>query len=414
MAAVPRARGAGRLNAAPPMRSTSLLLDVSRLVWRGWGGQLPTGIDRTCLAYAAHYRARALAVLQWGQRTYVLSRQSSDRVFNALLNGGRVGNKAAIARALSIMLVPPPPLSVRGRLYLNIGHTGLDRIGHAGWVRRSGVRAVYFVHDLIPIDHPEHCRVGESDKHRARVRAMLNLGSGVIANSRDTLSLLTGFAEREGIAMPHSTLAAPLGVDAPWFSTAGLPLAPELAARPYFVVLGTIEGRKNHVLLLKLWRAMADAMGEACPRLVIVGRRGWQADEALALLDHDPGLRAHVTERSDCTDAELLGLLRGAEALLFPTLAEGYGLPLVEALALGTPVIASDLPVFREIAGDLPLYRDPKDLAGWREAVMGFSAASERARIQAAAFRAPTWGEHFAVVDRWLANLSVYALAASG
>ena len=91
-----------------------------------------------------------------------------------------------------------------------------------------------------------------------------------------------------------------------------------------------------------------------------------------------------------------------------PSFAEGFGLPLVEALRIGTPVIASDLPVFREIAGDIPTYLAPLDGDAWLRAIRAFlGASSDRIRqiAQMKSYRAPTWDGHFAVVEPWLNSL---------
>ncbi len=140
----------------------------------------------------------------------------------------------------------------------------------------------------------------------------------------------------------------------------------------------------------------------------MIGQRGWEAEHAHALLDRSELLRRHVRELNDCGDAEMARYIAGAKALLMPSFAEGFGLPVVEALQLGTPVIASDLPVFREIAGDIPLYLDPTDGAGWEQAIVGFLGRSTERDRQLAAmrgFRAPDWPGHFAAVEPWLEAL---------
>src|SRR5205823_1812943 len=123
--------------------------------------------------------------------------------------------------------------------------------------------------------------------------------------------------------------------------------APIRAAVPYFVVLSTIEPRKNHELLLRLWQRLAERHGAAAPRLVLVGHRGWENDAVFKLLDSLRGNSPHVVECPDLDDAALAAVLRGARALLSPSFAEGFGLPVVEALALGTPAIASDIAAHR-------------------------------------------------------------------
>ena len=392
-----------------------MLLDVSRLVWRSWSGRLPTGIDRSMLAYVGHYRHRARAVIQRSGYTRILPRSLSRLLFDALLREDLRGKRKLIAALLTASFYTPVARGTAGLPYLNVGHTGLQRAGHGRWIARMGVRPIYFVHDLIPITHPQFCRAGEDVKHRQRMETLLRHGYGVIANSAATLASLNAFARRIGVAMPDHKLVAPLGVEDIWLSppeNAAKRLSLNEDGRPYFLTLGTIEGRKNHILLLNVWRDLAAALGDACPRLVIVGQRGWQCAEATALLDNSPVLRPHVTELPDCGDDVLLSLMMGARALLFPSFAEGYGLPLVEALAVGTPVIASQLPVFQEIAGDIVTCLDPHDMLAWYTMVRDFTdllspeRAGQMQRLAQTGFRAPDWPDHFARVDHWLDSIN--------
>jgi glycosyltransferase involved in cell wall biosynthesis len=178
--------------------------------------------------------------------------------------------------------------------------------------------------------------------------------------------------------------------------------------KPHFLTVGTIEGRKNHELLLKVWRKLIADLREDAPELLIIGRRGWKAEHVFDQLDDLRELEGKVHELGSCSDDELGGWMRSARALLMPSFAEGFGLPVVEALQVGTPVIASNLPVFREIAGDIPLYLDACDEAAWVHAVRDFNAESpERSRQLARMqnYRAPDWNEHFGAVERWLASL---------
>lgn len=385
--------------------SDPLLLDVSRLVWRAWAGLLPTGIDRTCLAYVEHYMDRAQAVVQRGGMTKVLPRGTSRQLFEILL---RQGQKDVRARLLGLI---PSLLDamwrrqrIEGWLYLNVGHTGLDREGHSNWVAKSSVRPVYFVHDLIPLTHPEYCRPKEPEKHLRRMRALLAQGVGIIANSRDTLNELAGFAGLQASLTMPPGLVAPLGAEMPRLGESGV--SQLLPNRPYFVMLGTIEGRKNHLLMLNIWAEMARLLGADCPMLVIIGQRGWESEQAVDMLERNEAIRGHVVELARCSDQQLLSYMRQARALLFPSFVEGYGLPLVEALTCGTPVIASDLPVFHELAGSVPDYLNPIDGLGWAKAVQDYTQ-TESPRREAQLSRisnwvSPTWQSHFARVDQWL------------
>jgi glycosyltransferase involved in cell wall biosynthesis len=236
------------------------------------------------------------------------------------------------------------------------------------------------------------------------MRTVLTTAAGVIANSRATLDGLAAFAHAERLPNPPA-LAASLGIDA-------LPRSTEVeaTAHPTFVTLGTIEARKNHLLLLNVWSRLIDEMGASAPRLLIIGQRGWEADEVFDLLDHCGKLRGHVNELSRCSDEELARHLASARALLFPSRAEGYGLPLIEALSLGVPVIASDIPVFREVGGNIPLYVDPLDSSDWEAAIVDYSSDGSIARDEQLqrirSFRLPDWDSHFAAVEGWLRVLS--------
>ncbi|MET0360991.1 MAG: hypothetical protein ABW048_04470, partial [Sphingobium sp.] len=156
--------------------ATPILLDVSRLVWRSWSGRLPTGIDRVMLAYVAHYRDRARAVVHGRGYTRILPAPLSRILFDVLLNSGTKRKRMALSALLTASFYTPFARGTKGVPYLNVGHTGLNRTGHADWVARTGVAPVYLVHDLIPITHPQYCREGEDRKHGERIQTLLRCG----------------------------------------------------------------------------------------------------------------------------------------------------------------------------------------------------------------------------------------------
>jgi glycosyltransferase involved in cell wall biosynthesis len=378
-----------------------LLLDVTRLIWRRWNARLPSGIDRVCLAYLNHFGFRSQAVIQHRFLRRIFDRQRSRRLFELLER-----RPLSFRRELPIELVRDALRSAgrgMGRIYLNVGHTGLNSEGFRRWVKATDTRPVYLIHDLIPITHPQFCRAGEADKHRDRMRTMLSTATGVIGNSQATLDELADFARREGLPMPPSIAA--------WLGSDGLRPAASVPAPdcPTFVILGTIEARKNHLMILRIWSRLVERLGERAPRLLVIGHRGWEADEVFHLLDHDQRLRGHVIELNGCSDKELAQHLQSARALLFPTLMEGFGLPLVEALGLGVPVAASDLPVFREFGGDIPVYLNPRDESGWESLVLDYSCADSTSRSaqlsRMQGYRGPTWQDHFDLVERFLESL---------
>jgi glycosyltransferase involved in cell wall biosynthesis len=170
-----------------------------------------------------------------------------------------------------------------------------------------------------------------------------------------------------------------------------------VSARPYFVCVGTIEPRKNVHFLLRLWRRLAERMGADTPWLVLAGRRGWESEAILDHLERSPPVRRFVHEVSHLGDRDLARLIAGANALLAPSSCEGFDLPVAEATALGTPVIASDIPVHREFASHARLL-DPVDGLAWLAAIE--DAATRRPSAEPS--RPFDWESHFQIAGRAL------------
>lgn len=362
---------------------------------------MPTGIDRVCLAYVEHFRGRAEAVVWRGGRNYVLDPRHSDELFDLFLRGSR-GFRHAFVKLAARAVLTTRRSAQEGQFYLNVGHTGLDDPSLAEWVRRSRIKAIFLIHDLIPIIHPRYCRAGEQVRHVRRMENVLRSAAGIIGNSQATIDDLANFAASSGLTMPPAVRAF----------IAGAPISaevrPKLFDRPHFITVGTIEARKNHVMLLHIWQKLIAKYGSASPLLLIAGQRGWKAQSAIAILDEAADLKGHVLELGTCGDEQLASLVAAARALLMPSFAEGFGLPIIEALQLRTPVIASNLHVFREFADDIPTYVDPLDWRGWENAIVSFTGdAPERKRqLQAMqTYRPPSWPQHFAIVDDWLRTL---------
>lgn len=376
-----------------------MLLDATRLVWRRWVGRQPTGVDRVCLAYLERYASDAQAVIQHRRFRRILDREASSALFQLLAASGSSFRADFIKGVLRFGA--RSGCSGEGRLYLNVGHTGLNDPGFRRWAASAQVRPIYFLHDLIPITNPEYCRAGERERHIERMRTILTTGAGVIGNSRATLDELGRFGQAEGLPG--------LPAIAAWLGSTRLPNGRSAPAdRPTFAIIGTIEARKNHLLLLQVWSRLVRRLGSAAPRLLVIGQRGWESEQAVDILERGE-LGDAVVEIGGCEDMELAQHLRSARALLFPSLTEGFGMPLIEALQAGVPVIASDLPVFREIGEGIPDLIDPLDGPAWERAILDYARDDSRARknqlARLSSFTPPTWDDHFAKVESWLAAL---------
>jgi len=397
-----------------------IVLDLSRLLSRA-GRETPTGIDRVELAYAEHLlasdpsagfaAANDIGRLAWLPRP--LAQEFADRIGSAwrgqasaaghnrglrrlawkirarLLAGGERGLISHLRAS------PEPPV------YLLVSHHHLEKRRIFERVRSRGrARFVCLVHDLIPIEYPEYAKPGQAEHHLRRIETAAALADAIIVNSRVTGEALQPHLDGASRAPP--VLVAPFGTE----------LRPQIVnseaspERPYFVYVSTIEARKNHLLLLNLWRRLATELGAECPRLVLIGQRGWETENVVDMLDRCPALRGVVVEHNVLPDTEMVRLLQAARALLLPSFAEGFGFPVIEGLALGVPALCSDIPALRETGGAVPEYLDPLDGPGWRGAILDYAAAASprrEAQLQRLVGWQPArWEDHFAMVRRFV------------
>ncbi|WP_081077246.1 glycosyltransferase family 4 protein [Burkholderia pseudomultivorans] len=377
------------------------LLDISRLLTRLSEGLLPTGVDRVGLAYVERYRRNARAVLSESGFSRVLPERVSQEAFDLLLSSRP--SRSAIRGLILRGILSLSQESLDDAVLLHTSHNGMEHLRYYQAMRRRGARSVFMVHDLIPLTHSEYCRPGVDDVHRRRIHTALRHADGLILNSHETRNTLDTEAQRAGLITPPNVVAHL----APGIVSRERPAAP--LNHPYFVMLGTIEPRKNHWFMLHVWRKLVEIMGKQAPKLVIIGRRGWECENVVDMLERCESIRQAVVEQSDCTDEHLRAWLLHARALIFPSFVEGYGMPLVEALAQSVPVLASDLCVFREIAGDIPDYLDPLDGPAWTARVQAYMDPSHSARttqiMRLARFQVPTWEAHFQQVDNFLETL---------
>ncbi len=388
------------------MTDLRFILDLSRTLSRA-SHPVPTGIDRVEMAYAqyllAHHAERLdfVAMHPLVKRILPLPHAGAARFVAATAARWQSPEDNQAIRRLAGRL-QAAQLVTRQRFqrpsaYLLMSHHHLDRrsaIAH--FLSVTGAAFVCLVHDLIPIEFPEYARPGQAEIHRVRMETVAALADGIVTNSAATARSLQPFLDRAGRAPP--VLTALLGVNL----EAAAP-QPTPSDSPYFVCVGTIEPRKNHLLLLHLWRRMANENTSA-PRLVIVGRRGWENENVIDIIERCEVLAGVVEERNRVSDSQMRDLLLGARALLLPSFAEGYGLPLAEALALGVPALCADLPALREVGLDVPEYLDPLDGPGWMAGVAEFALAGSGRRAaqlkRLAGWRPPSWEAHMlAAID---------------
>ena len=398
-----------------------VLLDLSRLVSR-LGRPALTGIDRVELAYLNHFLgsggsmwglvrvAGGFALLdQGGCRVVASQARAPDlparralvprlvwRANPVRARAETLAGALAIARCSRAGLAP---LLARhlpaGALYLNTGHSNLDARVFDAVGGLADSRSAVLLHDTIPLDYPQFARKGTVEPFAARLRTVATRADLVICNAQATADAAQPHLARAGRMPP--IVVAHLGV-APAPQAVGRLPRPLDPARPVFLALGTIEPRKNHDLLLDVWVRLAARLPPAkVPQLALIGARGWADAALLARLDARP---AGVVELGPLDDPAAAAVMAQARALLFPSLAEGFGLPLLEAAAAGRAVLASPLPVFRELAGDYPQYLATDAPDAWADAVAAHAATPPPVLRPCPPL--PDWPAHFTTLGRAL------------
>jgi glycosyltransferase involved in cell wall biosynthesis len=397
-----------------------IVLDISRLLGLAWTGQ-PSGIDRVEFAHARHWRGLPardvtfVAQSPWGWFAALPDSlaqallQEADRAVFPGKEGMLTRFRTMAAAALSFKFWGlgrgelARRIASRGdSLFLIVSHRALHHERATGGMISLGARFVPLVHDLIPLTHPEYTRPLATRQHLVKLDMVARRAAGVMVTTETVAESVRSHLVRGQQPLPPMGVMG-LGLDLP--APRRGPSLPD----PYFVMLGTIEPRKNHLLALQIWRDFALQGLTNAPRLLIIGRRGWENEQVFRLLDR-ANFGGLVEECGRLPDQEVAHLLQGATALLCPSFVEGFGLPLAEAMALGTPVIASDIPAAREVGGGVPEYLHPLDFLAWRRTILEMAqphSARRAAQIgRLAQWTAPSWGRHFSAVEHFLQHMA--------
>ncbi len=239
-------------------------------------------------------------------------------------------------------------------------------------IRLAGARNIYTIHDLVPLRLPQ---TSTEDKryHYELIRRCLTSSAHVCtvseASRADILQVYPDIAPAQ-VTNTYQVVPAPaetLAIDEGELR-ARLSALFDLAPRGYFLYYGALEPKKNLGRLIEAYLG-----ADLTKPLIIVGGRSWKADDELRILTgaHGVGLTGLARiRRLDYLPRHLLLLLvRGARAVLFPSLYEGFGLPVVEAMALGTPVMTSTASCLPEIAGEAAFLVDPYDIQAMEAAL---------------------------------------------
>jgi glycosyltransferase involved in cell wall biosynthesis len=260
---------------------------------------------------------------------------------------------------------------------------------HYKLMKAVGIKTIHIIHDLIPIEFPEYTFNDQNLKHFGRLAAVNELGGVIIAISDHVKSKIE--SALDGIKNKNLSIIVNRSGVADKFIKAKNQISSK--RKNQFVYVSTIEPRKNHALLLNLWRRMLDESDdyESLPKLLIIGRRGWGSQNIFDALDKNMGVKYNIVEKNNATDEEIIKDILESKAMLFPSFDEGWGLPIVESLALGTPVICSDIPVHRECSQGVGIFIDHLDGLEWLRTIKNVS--TDALQIPVSDYDPITWNK---------------------
>ncbi|MGH8979888.1 MAG: glycosyltransferase family 4 protein, partial [Acidimicrobiales bacterium] len=328
--------------------------------------------------------ARALAARRDTDLLFVARRSDAAR-WRAIGGPGDVVVAAApAARPVRLAWEQAVLPGLLGRRHPDVHHAP-----HYTMPERTRLPVVVTVHDCTYFDHPEWHERTKVAVFRRAIRVAARRASVVVCVSEATARDLRSACE---VTVP--VVVAPHGVDHRRFAPSGEEHGADAgvlrrvgidARRPYVLFVGTVEPRKDVATLVRAFARLAGA--EPDVTLVIAGRPGWGEHGVDAAMEECREHRSRILRLGYVPDDAVAALLRGAAVVAYPSLAEGYGLPALEALACGAPLVTTAGTAMAELAGDAALLvppRDPGALAGALTSVLGAGRADREVAARVA------------------------------
>ncbi|MDN7535544.1 MULTISPECIES: glycosyltransferase family 1 protein [Burkholderia] len=236
--------------------------------------------------------------------------------------------------------------------------------------KKKGIHVITCCYDLIPVLFPQYCVGDVSSRFKEYFNSLAWGSTAVLCISEQTRKDYLDLCNRIGSPIRPSHVI-PLGDNVP---TGEGELGPEVQAvirKPFILFVSTIERRKNHEVLYRAYhRLCRDGYGDALPKLVFVGMPGWGVGDLLKDIELDPLTQGKIEQLNHVTDYELMQLYNHALFCAYPSLYEGWGLPVGEALAMGKAVLSSDQGSLPEVGRDLVRYLPAWDVNAWADAIL--------------------------------------------
>lgn len=247
----------------------------------------------------------------------------------------------------------------------------------AATARRARLVLTAFIHDVIQAKFAQWFPDNVGNEFSTNCAALIDVSDHLIVNSNCTLNDVREFCQERSLVPPAidvvrfgDEIEQTTDVqEEPQFAQ----LLPVIQGKPFILCVSAIDIRKNHILLYNLWERMIATYGEKTPNLICIGSKGWNIDHFLGLLDKNEKLKKYFHVLNGINDASLEWLYRNCLFTVYPSLYEGWGLPVAESLNYGKVCVAAKAGSVPEIAPDYTDLLDPLDFASWYNTVTSYA-----------------------------------------
>lgn len=307
----------------------------------------------------------------------------------------------------------PDSIFAPGDILISLGLDWDSGVYHAFYKTRKNqqIKIITCCYDLIPVFYPQYCVGNVASLFMGYFIDLAEASDVILCISQQSQTDLNTLLHRVGAATPQ-TLVFPLGDNVPASTEA--PLSESVSSviqQPFILFVSTIERRKNHEVLYRAYHLLCKQGKTGLPKLVFVGMQGWGVNDLMQDIQLDPVTADHICMLNQVTDSELAALYQSALFCVFPSLYEGWGLPVGEALAMGKAVIASSRGSLPEVGGELVTYLDPWDPNAWAQEIYRMSTDHDyRQQLEATIkrdYHARTWTDGARKISQAIEQLMI-------
>lgn len=312
-----------------------------------------TGIQRVTREIAVRLiqtNGESVSLLHYNAKENIYYHIDNKKFCDFYLRGRGIKNRMITSRKVPLSDIG------EGAVFFDLDAAWMGRIKRSYLLpilKEQGAKIVAHIYDIISVTHPQYCLERGVYNFMDFIGAHLQYADDIIVNAQVTVNELKRLAMALDIELPVCHVV-PLGADFGENKVVSddqvtRELRHIVGGRPYILMVGTIEPRKNHKLLLDAYNVGLKDLGY---NIIFAGDMGWNMEEFAAGLKMHPDYNQRIFHLAGQNDRGIAYLYQHARFLAFCSYVEGFGLPLIEGIMRGTMVIAADIPVSREVAGD--------------------------------------------------------------